>query len=87
MTRGIPPTRTVREHPDLEQLRRQAKELLKAYRAGEAGAVAEVNAHYRDADRAGFALHDAQLVLARSYGASSWPQLAAAATRRCSAAW
>ena len=58
MTPGIPPTRTVREQPDLNQLRRQAKELLKAYRAGDAGAVAEVEAHYRDADRAKFALHD-----------------------------
>jgi len=77
VTRGIPPTRTVREQPDLEQLKRQAKELLKAYRAGEAGAVAEVDNHFRDVDPAKFALHDAQLVLARSYGFDSWPKLRA----------
>ena len=44
------PTRKLREHPDLDQLKRQAKELLKAFLAGEAEAVAEVKAHYRDAD-------------------------------------
>jgi ankyrin repeat protein len=71
------PTRSLREHPDLDQLKRQAKELLAAFRAGESDAVAEVNAYYRDADRANFALHDAQLVLARSYGFDSWPKLKA----------
>jgi hypothetical protein len=44
------PTRELREHPDFEQLRRQAKELLAAFRAGEADASAEVNAHFRGAD-------------------------------------
>ncbi len=42
-----------------------------------AASVAEVNAHYRDADPATFALHDAQLVLARAYGFESWPKLKA----------
>jgi len=70
-------TRTLREHPDLDQLRRQAKELLEAYLAGQADAVAEVAAHYRGADPSTFALHDAQLVLARSYGFESWPKLKA----------
>jgi ankyrin repeat protein len=71
------PTRTLREHPDLDQLRRQAKELLKAFLAGEQSAAAEVRAHYHDADPATFALHDAQLVLARAYGFDSWPKLKA----------
>src|SRR5262245_3181161 len=71
------PTRTLREHPDLEQLKRQAKELLEAFTAGQPDAVAEVNAHYRDADAARFALHHAQLVLARAYGFDSWPKLKA----------
>ena len=39
--------------------------------------MAEVNAHYRGADAATFALHDAQLVLARAYGFASWPRLKA----------
>jgi ankyrin repeat protein len=72
-----PPSRRLREQPDLDQLKRQAKELLAAFVAGEADAVAEVNTHYRGADRASFALHDAQLVLARSYGFDSWPKLKA----------
>jgi ankyrin repeat protein len=75
--RKNPPTRTLRERPDLDQLRRQAKELLAAFVAGNPEAVAEVSAHYRDADAATFALHDAQLVLARSYGFDSWPKLKA----------
>lgn len=71
------PTRALREHPDLDQLKRQAKELLKAFLAGDAQAIAEVNAHYRAADPKTFALHDAQLVLARAYGFESWPKLKA----------
>lgn len=61
--------------PDLDQLKRQAKELLKAYRAGDADAVAEVERHEQAPDPAAFALHDAQRVLARSYGFPSWPKL------------
>ena len=71
------PTRRMREHPDPEQLKRQAKELLRGFIAGQAEAVAEVNAHYRGADASKFALHDAQLVIARSYGFESWPKLKA----------
>ena len=71
------PTRALREKPDLDQLRRQAKELLASFLAGEPDAVAEVNAHYHGAGAANFALHDAQLVLARAYGFESWPRLKA----------
>lgn len=61
--------------PNFNQLKRQAKELLKSYRAGEASAVAAVERHQRSPDPAVFALHDAQRVLARSYGFTSWPKL------------
>jgi len=71
------PTRKLREHPDLDQLKRQAKELLYAFTGGDTAAVAEVNAHYRDASPFTFTLHDAQLVLARAYGLDSWPKLKA----------
>ena len=71
------PTRTLREHPALDQLKRQAKELLEAFRAGESDAAAEVYRHYRGADPTTFALHDAQLVIARAYGFDSWPKLKA----------
>ena len=75
--RKAPASRTLAARPDLDQLRRQAKELLAAFRSGDADAVTEVRARYHDADSEGFALHDAQLVLARSYGFDSWPKLKA----------
>jgi ankyrin repeat protein len=68
----------MRENPDLEQLKRQAKELLEAYRASQPEAIDEVNAYHRTATAETFALHDAQFVLARSYGFESWPKLKAA---------
>ncbi len=67
----------MRKHPDLEQLKRQAKELLAAFKAADAAAVNEVTRVYDDPHRATFALHDAQLVIARSYGFDSWPKLKA----------
>ncbi len=71
------PTRTLASRPDLAQLKRQAKELLKDFAAGSAEAAAEIAAHYRGADAKSFALSDAQLVLARAYGFRSWPALKA----------
>ena len=71
------PTRVLPKHPDLNQLKRQAKELLDTVRAGEPHAAAEAAARYPGADPQKFALHDAQLVLARAYGFHSWPRLKA----------
>ena len=73
-----PPTRAMRENPDLNQLKRQAKELLEAYQASSPEALAEVGAYHRTATPGTFALHDAQFVLARAYGFESWPKLKAA---------
>ncbi|MPZ21863.1 MAG: ankyrin repeat domain-containing protein, partial [Luteitalea sp.] len=75
MNRRSLPTRTLADRPDLDQLKRQAKELLDAFRASERDAITEVTDHYHDADKATFALHDAQLVIARAYGFESWPKL------------
>ena len=61
--------------PNLDQFKHQAKDLLKAYRAGDANAVAQVNRHEQAPGPAAFALHDAQRVLARSYGFTSWQKL------------
>jgi ankyrin repeat protein len=68
----------MRETPDIDQLRRQARELLEAYRAQSPDAVLEVDTYHRTATLDTFALHDAQFVLARSYGFESWPKLKAA---------
>ncbi len=76
--RTPPPARAMREDPDIEQLKRQARELLEAYRRRSPDAIAEVDAHHRTATPDTFALHDAQFVLARAYGFGSWPKLKAA---------
>ncbi len=76
--RTHPPTRAMRDNPDIDQLKRQARELLEAYRAQSPDAIIEVAAHHRTATPETFALHDAQFVLARSYGFESWPKLKAA---------
>jgi ankyrin repeat protein len=73
-----PPTRAMRENPDLDQLKRQAKELLEDYRARQPDALAEVNFYHRTPTPETFGLHDAQYVLARTYGFESWPKLKAA---------
>ncbi len=57
------------EFPDLDQLRRQAKDLLRSVRAG-ATAAGELTA-VSDRD----ALSTAQLALARRYGLASWARL------------
>ena len=70
------PVRRLPVRPDLDQLHRQAKELLSAIRAGEPNAIAELREHQPEAiDPAAAKLADAQFVLARSYGASSWATL------------
>jgi ankyrin repeat protein len=75
VTRITRPTRNLPAQPDIDHLRRQAKELLEAFLSGSREAAAEVDTHYRDADPKSFALHDAQLVIARAYGFDSWPKL------------
>jgi ankyrin repeat protein len=69
--------RRLPQQPSLEQLKKQAKELLQQFRAGELAAVAEVRQLERNPDPSHFALNDAQRVLARAYGFESWPKLKA----------
>jgi ankyrin repeat protein len=62
--------------PNLEQLHRQSKELLRAIHAGDANAIAELQQHHPESiDPFAAKLADAQLVLARTYQASSWTRL------------
>jgi len=69
--------------PDFDLLKKQAKELLAAYRRGEAGALARFRESLPSAagleDKAipalGLRLHDAQSCLAREYGFPSWRDL------------
>jgi hypothetical protein len=62
--------------PDLEQLKHQAKDLLRGIRKGDPSAVTEFQRyHPQPPDPASAKLADAQLVLARSYEAPNWPRL------------
>ena len=72
------PPRTLPERPSLANLRKQAKDLAKAYRASRSDAVARVAAIHGPATKSStdrFRLADAQHVVAREYGLKSWPRL------------
>jgi Ankyrin repeats (3 copies) len=79
------PTKQLPPHPNLDQLKHQAKDLLKARQAGDAAALQRIRefhprfARLSDAAIAAatFTLTDAQLAIAREYGFSSWPRLRA----------
>ena len=66
------------ERPDLDQLRRQAKELRDAARRGDTDAIERISRHHSSAPAGGVSLAAAQLVIARELGFASWPQLKAA---------
>jgi ankyrin repeat protein len=71
--------------PSLEQLRKQAKSLLKGQQAAAREALKRIReSHPQGRDRSdaqiaasAFALRDAQLVIAREHGFASWPKLQA----------
>jgi len=79
------PTKRLPSHPDLRQLKRQARELLRAQRAGTLDAaqrIREFHPRYRDAGddtiaAAPLKLNDALLSVAREYGFASWSRLKA----------
>jgi len=81
------PVRRLPVRPDQDQLHRQAKELLRAIHAGDANAIAELRDYHPESpDPSAAKLADAQLVLARTYGASSWTRLVHA-VRLAEAIW
>ena len=70
------PNRHLPVRPDLEQLRHQAKDLLRAAHDGDPSALADFAEFFpRAIDPGDATLADAQFVLARSYEAQSWPRL------------
>jgi hypothetical protein len=76
MARALP------SRPDLEQLRKQAKELQKSFKSGDGSAIQRVRENHPQggdisSGRTRFSLSDAQLVLAREHGFASWPRLKA----------
>ncbi|HEY0808672.1 MAG TPA: ankyrin repeat domain-containing protein, partial [Longimicrobiales bacterium] len=65
--------RSLPAHPNLEQQKKQAKELLQSHSTGEAEARARVRAVLPD--KQSITLADAQFVLAREYGFTNWAAL------------
>ena len=65
------------DRPDLDQLRRQARELLRAAAGGDPAAVARIRAV-----SSRMTLSGAQQALAREYGCRNWPALRAEVVRR-----
>jgi len=73
--------------PNLDQLRHQAKDLLRAIRANDPAAVAELRKHHpKNVEATGAKLADAQVVLARAYGLPNWSRLVSAC-RMTDAIW
>lgn len=75
----MPVVRPLPAHPNLANLRKQAKALLAAWRAGDARALARVRDLHPRGERltalGRHSLADAQLVVAREYGFASWARL------------
>ena len=69
--------------PNLEQLKKQAKSLLKAHRSGDSGTISRLRgvlpklsgASDAEALSARFSLLDAQMVIAREHGFENWQEL------------
>jgi len=77
--------------PNLDQLKHQAKDLLRTIRQGDEAAVAELRKHHPGkkalpVEPAAAKLADVQLVLARSYGLPNWARLVTAC-RMTDAIW
>lgn len=77
MKKHLPP------RPSLEQLKKQAKAIVKGHRSGDSAVIARILKHHPDwrgatsarVKASQFALRDAQLLIAREYGFSSWAKL------------
>jgi ankyrin repeat protein len=78
-------SKSLPDRPNLEQYRKQAKDLLHAHRAGSSDAFERIRRHHPTLHKlaawqiatAPFALADAQLILAREHSFESWPKFAA----------
>ena len=81
------PSRHFPVRPDLDQLKHQAKDLLRAFRRNEPEAINDFRDFaIRAIDPQTAKLADAQFVLARSYGLPHWPRLVVAC-RMTDAIW
>ena len=70
------PAKPLPPRPSLEQYKKQAKDLVKLYRADDADAKRRVHAQLPRVAETRFALADAQFTIAREHGFGSWPRFA-----------
>jgi ankyrin repeat protein len=70
------PEKQLPARPNLEQYKKQAKQLARACRDNNADALARVRAHHPQPPEGRVSLSDAQLVMAREHGFESWPKFA-----------
>jgi ankyrin repeat protein len=78
------PDKELPARPNLEQYKKQAKDLVNAFQAKEPDARRRVQRHHPrfralpavDLPNAGVSLTDAQLIIAREHGFASWPKFA-----------
>ena len=71
------PSDALPSQPDLDQLRRRAKELRDAARSGDPAALARVTTRLPATTKAPVTLAAAHLAIAREHGHPSWPRLVA----------
>lgn len=87
-------TKELPAQPSLEQLKKQAKDLLRDHQANDPEALARFREHLPELQdqpesatrSAKLRLHDAQSVIAREYGFDSWARLKAEVEKRADAA-
>ena len=72
---GTPAPRRLPERPSLEQLRKEAKDLLREARRNEPAAIERISAARRDVAGGRVILAHAQLAIARQYGFAAWSDL------------
>ena len=71
------PDRALPDNPNLEQYKKQAKDLVRDCRGGSPHALERLHAHHPKHAAAQISLTAAQLVIAREHGFDSWPKFAA----------
>jgi len=83
------PDRDLPARPNLEQYKKQAKDLVKSFAFADPQALARIQRHHPrfhklpepNLPSAPFALTDSQLVIAREHGFESWPKFAITSKR------
>src|SRR5690242_19047923 len=68
-------SRELPENPNLEHLKKQAKDLLRDAQQGDAAAIERFRSLASFSTTAALQLADAQHAIARDYGFTSWPKL------------